>query len=481
MTVKLETETGKNSGARLKLANSSGSSVEEGSVLNTYSRLLDPRQISSSSPNGEREERYIMKMLGLQGGREALGERVMPTVTPLVDMSFSSLSLHDIKRYIARYNEIQPVQNADKFVFDNSNTGIVFVIQVHTRYEELQLLVNTLEKVKGIHTCLLLFSHDVINETFNQYISKITFAPVLQIFFPFSTQLYPHVFPGTHPNDCSRDDTLTAAQEKGCNNANYPDGHGHYRRSQVTQMKHHWIWMLRFAFENVRMLRQFKGVVVQLDDDCYVVEDTVHVLRKSAVLMSRDCPDCIVVLAAPFRLPPEAHLLRGNRKRSATMWKKAWRTGSCVGLSFSSYIWQQLRGCSATFCRVDDYNWDWSLLHTAHTCFENRFLKVLQPQLGRVHHTGVCRGTHVVNQEATTCTLKQVQQMIEASLRMKELFPENIRVVDLALEKTFDSYTPWGGWSDPRDLALCEKLFHDDSHVDLLQIHLLVTAANNTV
>ena len=39
-----------------------------------------------------------------------------------------------------------------------------------------------------------------------------------------------------------------------------------------------------------------------------------------------------------------------------------------MGMAFNRTVWSGFRRCAKLFCSVDDYNWDWSLLHVAQQC-----------------------------------------------------------------------------------------------------------------
>ena len=49
------------------------------------------------------------------------------------------------------------------------------------------------------------------------------------------------------------------ALEISCNNAAWPDIHGHYREAQFTQTKHHWWWKANWIFDKVSATKYFTG------------------------------------------------------------------------------------------------------------------------------------------------------------------------------------------------------------------------------
>jgi hypothetical protein len=79
---------------------------------------------------------------------------------------------------------------------------LVILIQVHSRLNYLKELVRSLNETKHINETLVIFSHDLIDEKINDFIKTIDFCAVLQIYYPYSLQIYPDEFPGKDPNDC---------------------------------------------------------------------------------------------------------------------------------------------------------------------------------------------------------------------------------------------------------------------------------------
>lgn len=55
----------------------------------------------------------------------------------------------------------------------------VIVVQVHNRIYYLNLLISSLEKVKGIEKALIIFSHDIFNDEINSLVSNIKFCKVM--------------------------------------------------------------------------------------------------------------------------------------------------------------------------------------------------------------------------------------------------------------------------------------------------------------
>lgn len=79
---------------------------------------------------------------------------------------------------------------------------VLCYLQAHEQIEYLKELISSLSDIPDTDSMFLIFSHDYYSEDINQLVHAIDFAPVLQIYFPFSTQLYQNEFPGFGPNDC---------------------------------------------------------------------------------------------------------------------------------------------------------------------------------------------------------------------------------------------------------------------------------------
>ena len=113
------------------------------------------------------------------------------------------------------------------------------------------------------------------------------------------------------------------------------------------------------------------------------------------------------------------------------------------------------------FCKYEDYNWDWSIMHVNVKCLPRRF-KTLFTKSPRILHIGDC-GVHTHRCDAN----KAYQTAKDLFLKHeKALFPKELSVTDvslvLKLELSFQvsrrSLKPSkenGGWGDTRDHALC--------------------------
>ncbi|XP_054260420.1 alpha-1,6-mannosyl-glycoprotein 2-beta-N-acetylglucosaminyltransferase-like isoform X2 [Macrosteles quadrilineatus] len=315
------------------------------------------------------------------------------------------------------------------------------VCQVHRQIEYLKELISSLSDVPDADSMFLIFSHDYYSEDINQLVHSIDFAPVLQVFFPFSSQLYPNEFPGNSPDDCPWNLEVAEARSRECEGAQTPDQNGHFRQAEVSQSKHHWWWMYNMVFEKVHILKQYNGPVLFLEEGQFVAPDTVHMLRLMTELAAVQCPEC-----NSFHL----HNPHGSQLYKVETNKVEIAPWDGVGFAFGRGLWQALRACANVFCTLDDANWSASFLYAAQECFFQR-LTTLVIRVSRV--------LELCESKSGACDLQMAVHEAKTQLSSVKpyMFPENVM-----LEST-NYHQPhvrrgWGGWSDSRDIQLCLNL-----------------------
>lgn len=356
-------------------------------------------------------------------------------------------SVFDMKRSVYNRNYRQFILNNNQFTADFK---LVLVIQVHNRPAYLKLLVDSLSKASEVSDFLLIFSHDYFSEEIHSIVQGIQFCRVLQIYFPYSTQLYPKEFPGQDPRDCPRDISKEDAVKKGCLNAECPDSYGHYREASFTQTKHHWWWKLHFVWERIQILQGYGGYVVFMEEDNYILPDLYHYLKVMVELKKRECPDCDILALGNHDVSGRYEEL--SNKVETTGWLS---TKHNIGMSFNKEVYYKLMGCSGEFCTYDDYNWDWTLQHLSGTCI-SKPLKVMAPRASRVLHTGNC-GLHQKNMCQPETAVRHVEEILQAA--KPSLFPSQL-VLSHQEEAEHKTHVKNGGWGDIRDHALCKNYGH---------------------
>lgn len=355
-------------------------------------------------------------------------------------------NLTQIKLEIDRVNREQFIHNLHKFGLKLKTDSVVMVIQVHDRAQYLQILVDSLRKVKKIEETLVIFSHDVYSEALNKIVQSIDFCPVMQIFMPVTAQLHPKEFPGEHPNDCPRNIKKAEAATKKCNNWEHPDKYGHYREAKYCQTKHHWLWKLHHVFDELDVMKNYTGQVLLLEEDYYLAPDIITTLQMTLNLKKKECKDCRMITAGNY---DKAQIFSSNAgKMELASWISSRHN---MGMTFARDLWNEIKKCAKEFCNFDDYNWDWTLQHLSMKCIPGQ-IKLLKMKATRVFHMGDC-GVHHKGKNCNPQVKKaQVENQINQNL--KHLFPNVVSINGQSRFKLRDP-KPNGGWGDIRDRNLC--------------------------
>lgn len=387
-----------------------------------------------------------------------------------------SVDIRSLRQHFANSNSEQNIQN---FHFiehlieqeltkstgapDDLGTGkykppsakfLVILIQIHSRIKYLKELIESLRNTRHIEETLVIFSHDVYIEEMNDLISEIDFCATLQIFYPYSIQVYQNEFPGKDPNDCEKSLTKVQAIKAKCNNAYHADSFGHYREHNIVQIKHHWFWKISYVFEKLNATSQLDDMqVLLLEEDHFMMPDAIHVLRKLSAKILSEID--VVSLAYLNKLVQNLNFDKLNKYAKAIWHTSHHNTGLMIGKS----QWNMIKDCLNAFCTYDDYNWDWTLQYLSQHCFKLPLVSIY-PSSSRVIHIGQC-GTHYKGKNCDPrSTVNSLNQAFSA--KEKDFFPNMLRFekVDTAIRAIKKSN---GGWSDPRDHQLCKSFVHSDS------------------
>ncbi|MEE6492369.1 hypothetical protein FKM82_016560 [Ascaphus truei] len=348
---------------------------------------------------------------------------------------------------VFQLNFDQTIKNLET-VANRPPDDVVVVVQVHNRPEYLRFLMDSLRNAKGIENVLLIFSHDYWSPEINQIIAGVDFCQVLQIFFPFSIQLYPNEFPGNDPKDCPRDIEKKDAVKLGCINAEYPDSFGHYREAKFSQTKHHWWWKLHFVWERIKVLKDHKGLVLLIEEDHYLAPDFYYILKKMWNKKNEECADCDVLTLGTYTRP------LAFSEKADKVEVKTWKsTEHNMGMAMNRDAYQKLIQCTDAFCSYDDYNWDWTLQSLTVTCLP-KFWKVMVPEVARIYHTGSC-GMH----HKKSCKPNTESAKIEALFASNQqyMFPESFVISTRYSMNAISPHVKNGGWGDIRDHELCKS------------------------
>ncbi|KAF2899826.1 hypothetical protein ILUMI_06362 [Ignelater luminosus] len=346
---------------------------------------------------------------------------------------------NEIEEKVSIINSEETIRNEEIFGKLN-NYSTVIVIQVHKHVTHLQNLLKSFQDADDIKDVLLIFSHDFFDEELNRLIKSIKFCRVMQIFYPHSIQIYPNVFPGMDPDDCTPNMNEQEALQKKCRN-HYIDRTGKYRHPQLSQVKHHWWWKANRVFDLAK-LETYDGWVLFLEEDNYVLKDFLYVLKLMKTAIKYSCRNCkVLALSSNSNNEKSSHHM-GNYKVAIT------NRLSNLGMAFNRELWIEITKCKYSFCFYDDHNFDLSLRNVFRTCIPNAQHLVLYAS--RVFRLGSCVSRYRIGKCGENVNLAKVSKLVHDSTDY--LFPERLHLISKQYNLSSRSY---GRWGDPRDHALC--------------------------
>jgi alpha-1,6-mannosyl-glycoprotein beta-1,2-N-acetylglucosaminyltransferase len=139
----------------------------------------------------------------------------------------------------------------------------------------------------------------------------------------------------------------------------------------VTQLKHHWWWTSNFVFNRVRILHDYSGPVLFLEDDNYLTPDFIHCL-----FLMRDhastCPSCRFLVLGTAK---QGHLIPSDYNVTdfffLSSFSHLYQSQAVIvksnlenyGVALNRSTWHEVSKYGEFFCKFDDYRWVASLTH----------------------------------------------------------------------------------------------------------------------
>ncbi|CAB4056252.1 MGAT2 [Lepeophtheirus salmonis] len=371
--------------------------------------FLTLNQFGGSNENGSPDDSSVSSHPSSSNESSALKGKVSSSLSGERILQIDANNITEILRIIHELNAGEKIQNMDLFGSNfSSNETVVIVVQVHDRVEYLKELIQSFSKAQNIHSALLILSHDVWNDEINKLVRSIDFVRFMQIFYPLSIQTHPNEFPGQSPNDCPMNVKKERARELGCTNREWPDIYGHYRDAKFTQIKHHWWWKANKVFHHLEVLEDFQGLVLFLEEDHYVSEDFLPVLKLMHSEKSRVCPYCDIISLGTYL--KTYNFEKDGHQVESTQWMSVKHN---MGMAFTKELWRKVMGCKSSFCNFDDYNWDWSLQHVSLSCLpEGIFVMLMKGP--RVFHIGECGVHHKKSNCQAASVVKKVNDILKS-------------------------------------------------------------------
>lgn len=309
--------------------------------------------------------------------------------------------------------------------FTMDETVVPFVYMVYDRVDYLRQAIESLRQSDfPSPTVPLIISHDGRVPEVVKYVESLQkkgYFHVIQIFHPYSCYEHPLSFPG---------------DDKRLNEGFEGDIYGNPRDWSVTCCKHHFTWLMKTVFD-----MHFGNQVIEnfmfLEED-YLVAPTVY----STILQGLNA-------IKQFEHKTDERFFGvgldvGVRQRAFDYFSlEPFTTGP---MTMSRSVFTQLQEHAADYCRIDDYNWDWSMVQAAsmgripHT--------LLVPGRPQVRHIGAIGGMHSAH-----FTNKQRREALRTDPFTTRFAGKKVYYCGhseaLKHEKLF------GGWAHPRDQEHC--------------------------
>lgn len=335
------------------------------------------------------------------------------------------------KHRINLINERQTVHNM-QYLGPVKKSIPILVIQVHANPFYLRVMLDSLKMVMGITKSLLIFSHDYFDYEINRLIKDIKFAKYMQIFYPYSVQMHPKVFPGNDTRYCSEWFNCMV--------------NGNRRNAVLAQSKLFWWWLLNKVFDRLDVTAEYDGNIVFLEEDNIVTEDLIYVLKLLERIQPEDCPQCgIYSLGAHSASFEHYHVQNGIAV------VEGWSSKvNSVGLAFNRTIWRVIKNYSYDYCYFNDFSWDNSMRYVGTKKTDGRFL-MLNVEGPRVFKIEKCSNESYTMDCNMNYMVKKVQRYVK--FIRKGLYPRNI--VTRYNGEEFTHVKESGFFSDVRDRELC--------------------------
>ncbi|BBN10969.1 alpha-1,6-mannosyl-glycoprotein beta-1,2-N-acetylglucosaminyltransferase [Marchantia polymorpha subsp. ruderalis] len=331
----------------------------------------------------------------------------------------------------------EPPRNRDLFP-ELAADHVPIVLYVHNRPQYLQVVVDSLAKVKDIEKTLLIVSHDGYFPAMNAIVDNIKFCQVKPIYAIFSPHLFQDSFPGLGPDDCRGAEDHA---ERGC--VGNPDQYGNHRAVRIISLKHHWWWMMNTVWDGLAETRNHDGNILFIEEDHVILPDAYCAIQMLIKLKATKCPECLAVNLAPVDVNS-----RGENYPVLIVEK----IGN-VGYSFNRTVFNMIHSKSKPFCKFDDYNWDITMWAAVFPSFPSAGYTLRGPRASAMHF-GKC-GLHQGQEKGKPECIDDYDRLKVTSDETEPYLNEEWKVMKFPIRGYNKGFEGWGGWGDKRDQQLC--------------------------
>ena len=308
---------------------------------------------------------------------------------------------------------------------------IPFVYMVYKRVDYLKKAIESLRRSDFPKTRVpIIISHDGHVPEVVQYVESLKSEfNVIQLFHPFSCYEHPDTFPGEDPK---------------LNNQFRGDAFGNARTAWITCCKHHFTWMIKQVFDELTIENDDGSTVdtfLFLEED-YVVAPTIYTAVVAGLSVISQYGDTFFGVGLD---PSQGNTRNEPYGLPANTWfADTFRSGP---MTMSRSIFTRLQENAVHFCRFDDYNWDWSMVHLQGEKLLPHAL--LFPREKIAKHIGISDGMHNKDSVQLGPSFYVLNTQFDGT---GGIYSTNVKTDRLLHKKG------WGGWSHPADQEHCMKL-----------------------
>lgn len=322
------------------------------------------------------------------------------------------------------------------------NTVVPFVYMVYKRVDYLKKAIDSLRRSDFPKTRVpLIISHDGHVPEVVEYVESLKSEfQVIQLVHPHSCYDHPYSFPGNATE-------LNVGYEG--------DTFGNPRAPWATCAKHHFTWMIKTVFDGLNLRfgkrragRQATDTFLFLEEDYLVAPTIYEAVVEGLNLMEMHEKDGFEFFGLGMD-PTEG----GGKLQPTYISNNAWfasvfRSGP---MTISRKIFERFRDEAAAYCRFDEYNWDWSVVHMQSQGLLPHTILMPSRQLSK--HIGLTGGMH--NKRGNES--KVGSERLETRFVGTRLHNEQLGVGRLMHNDGF------GGWGHPRDQEHCLEVLEGDA------------------
>jgi len=262
--------------------------------------------------------------------------------------------------------------------------------------------------------------------------SSYFYCSLLSFYSPHSCNDHPNSFPGNDP---------------ALNEDYQGDMYGNPRSWEVTCVKHHFTWLLKTVFALEDLFGTKPDTFLFLEED-YVVAPTIYQALVNGLNAMDEFKDETDRGFLGLSLDPTEGNDKKLPKNDANSWYPAPFLSGPMTLNRSIFL--KIQQHAEAFCRYDDYNWDWSLVHMQHKALIPH--TVLLPSRSLVKHIGLRGGMHAHKRPEGNRLVEKSETMLDDSHFLGTKLKGNPFVPPRAMKK------PFGGWGHPADQNHCMNI-----------------------